>query len=184
MIFGIALLDIIVLLSIFSFGMFSAAFELTWGICLTFVAIVAAAIYLFGVDPYSIHPLAYAASFFGYFLIGGIYTMIFSWPNYIRRNSDVLRNLKSNFDRHKDKGYDSVSGLNNWKDQRNYKELFTAAGQKSRIIGYICGWFWDLLWKTLRNPIKWTYDTVYNLFGKGYEAVATKTVDKIIGDDK
>lgn len=180
MIFAISILEIVLLLIVFGVGMFSAANEKIWGVIAAFAILFIGFYIIWGSAPFlAVHWLTYVAGFFGYFLIGGLYTLVFSWPNYIKRNKDSILAIKKEWDA--DRGI--RLGYTDWRELNRFKTKYTAAEQKGRIVGYICGWFWDFSWKILKNPIKWTYDTVYNLFGRGYEHVARKTVNKIVGEE-
>lgn len=178
MILAFGLLEIVIILAIIGFGIFSSVNENVFGVIITLITALILT-HFFIMDLSTVHWAIYVVSFLGYFLIGGLYALAFSWPNYIKRNADNILKLKKSFD---DDDWKKVHGYESFKEMSEYRTRYTAVNQKPRIITYICGWIWDLIWKVVKNPIKWSYETVYNIFGRGYEAVANRTVDKIVGD--
>lgn len=177
---GLLILDILILLGIFAFGLFSAVHERVWGSIFTLIALGAAAYYQFNVYPTGDNWLAYVAGAVGYFLIGGLYAMFVTWPRFLRRHSKDIADLYERFHKSTNDGSPYAIGYKDFTEKHDYRSKYGVENNKERIVSYICSWIWDAVWVVLKNPIVWTYNTIYDMFGRGYAAIGRKVTAQII----
>lgn len=177
---GLLIFDILIVLGIFAFGLFSAVHERVWGSIFTLVAIGAAAYYQYNIYPTSDNWLAYVAAAVGYFVLGGLYAMFVTWPRYLRRHKDDITAIYKKFNNSKVQGDSFATGHNHFTETYEYRSRYAAENNKERIVSYICSWIWDAIWVVLKNPIVWSYNTIYDMFGRGYAAVGRRVTAQII----
>ena len=80
MIYGITLLEILFIATVLTFGTLSVAYENTLVVIAAFILALVGVWWIYDVDFTSIPLWQYAVGVVAYFVIGGLYTMMVSWP--------------------------------------------------------------------------------------------------------
>lgn len=179
---GLLILDLIIFLAIIAFGIFSSVHERVFAALITLIALGVAIYYQYGIAPSGDNWYLYVLGTFGYFLLGGFYALFVTWPRYLRRNSAAIVMIRDKFANDKAKDPEYTMGADNFMETSTYQRAFSAASNKSRILTYISTWLWDAVWTVFKNPIKWMYNTVYDMFGRGFERVGVSVTNKIVND--
>lgn len=129
------------------------------------------------IDSVSSHPIMYIIMILAYALLGGLYSLFVTWPEYIKSQSYYIKSAKNDYDSSVSKG---VSLSEEFFNSSQYKP-FTAKSNVIKINGMIGTWFFDLIWRVLCDPITWLWNTVYNMFETAFvkrgEAAAQKVLD-------
>lgn len=115
-----------------------------------------------------------------YFLGGGLYTLFFSWPEWLEYRS---KSIKSNYDEWKKGRKDDGTDLSkDFYDSYRYAE-FTAARNYDTIAAMITTWIFDALWRVVSDPLSWAWRKTYEIFAGAYEKVSRRVVGRIIEEE-
>lgn len=136
---------------------------------------------------FTLNPLLLLGLFIVYFLVGGLYVLLWAWPEWLEDRRD---DIKMRFDLYKDvmikrdRHDDSQSQLTveTFLESKTYSGQFWASNNKSMIVMHIIMWPFDMAWELLNRPIRWAYNSVYNLIINGLNHVTRNKIRKTLGE--
>lgn len=106
---------------------------------------------------------------------GGLYTVIWRWPEYIRKHKDEIMSEYTRW------AGNQKSGANNsfdaFLDSNEYD--FNASSHAERLTTWIILWPFSMSWELARKPAFWLGKTVYYSLGNTLQNVGRRTARKI-----
>lgn len=169
----ISLWDIFLIVVFLGLGIYSSVQENIFVVVISILAIFAASL-IAGYNPvmwiYE-NPIQATGIFLGYFFVGGLYAMFVTWPRWLTRRADSIRERQV--------VWRKTAKDEDFFDSYEY-ERFTAAKNKDTIVAMICTWMWDAVWRVIRNPVVWSYEGVYKIFAHGFEQAGRRTAEKVL----
>jgi hypothetical protein len=110
-----------------------------------------------------------------YGIIGGAYTAIWRWPEYIRNNkTDILTSY--------DKWVSRIdpADANSFDDYLNSTEYrYNAWQHKERLGTWMGMWVFSMAWELLRKPAIWFWNIMYASFGNLFQRLGKNTARKL-----
>lgn len=187
---GIAFWEIFFVFAFFGLGILAAEWESTGVFALGLVGSLLGLHFLTDVNVWEIittQPFMLALFGLGYILIGGVYAMFVTWPEYLRDNSRDIQHAKSSWLSNYNK--DNKTELKGLDDEMFEKFIasyeysdYRASRNIERIGNFMVTWFFDAVWKAIHKPVRWAWETTYNMFARGFSSVGKRVTKTIIND--
>lgn len=137
--------------------------------------------------------LGYAILYVG---LGGAYTAVWKWPDYLRSNSEEI---KADFERaqdtkrfafERDKAKPTPEGvekptkvvlitIEEFMDSSGY-DKYRAKNNKALLATWTQMWIFALAWDLTHRPFIWIYEVVYDSFGRIFDIVGKRTTRNIL----
>lgn len=126
------------------------------------------------------NPLILVGMVLGYVAAGGLYTTLYRWPMFIKRNKEKIKSSHTQWAMNR-KGQNQDDSLNAYLDSDSYG--FNAWNHKERLSTWISMWPFALLWTLAHRPAIWFGKMVYHSMGNMLQAVSRRTATKILEKD-
>lgn len=148
------------------------------GAVATFIALIAGFI-LFGIPVFStaVEYIAFTVLLLvAYIVIGLVYAIYFKFPDFLKSKSE---NIKTTWNNWKQKYPDGTR--EEFLKSGDYM-VYTPYHNNSSITVWTALWPWGLAWDLIHKPVKFIYNSVYDIAGKMLDGVTKRVTSKIIDE--
>lgn len=110
-----------------------------------------------------------------YVAAGALYTALWRWPEYIRKNeSDIMDNFTRWANGRKDTQNNSFDAF---LDSEKY--YYNASQHKERLGTWVGMWPFSFFWEVLRKPAIWIWKISYASLSSLFESIGRRTARKL-----
>lgn len=134
--------------------------------------------WLMGVSIWTVlttNPLLIFAALVLYVAAGGLYTVVWRWPEYIRKHKGAIMSAYTRW------AGNQKSGANNsfdaFLDSNDYD--FNASSHAERLTTWVILWPFSMSWELARKPAFWLAKTIYYSLGNTLQNVGRRTARKL-----
>ncbi len=106
---------------------------------------------------------------------GGLYTVVWRWPEFIRKNKDTIMSSYTRWAGDRKSGQDN--SFDAYLDSSDYD--FNASAHAERLTTWVILWPFSLTWELARKPAFWLGKTVYYSLGNTLQRVGRSTARKL-----
>lgn len=106
---------------------------------------------------------------------GALYTALWRWPEYIRKNKEKILDIYSRWAAKKGGAEDN--SFEAFMDSSDYR--FNASQHKERLGTWVGMWPFSLFWELLRKPASWIWNTAYKSLGTLFQRIGRNTARKL-----
>lgn len=134
--------------------------------------------YGFGISVFAVmaaNPLWILGAIVLYVGIGALYTAVWRWPEYIRKNKAAIMKEYARWAR--DRRDDQDNSFDAFLDSDSYD--YNASQHKERLGTWVGMWPFSLFWELLRKPAIWVWKTSYRSLGELFQRIGRSTARKM-----
>jgi hypothetical protein len=110
-----------------------------------------------------------------YVAVGGLYTVVWRWPEFIRKHKSDITSAYARWASNLKTG--SNNSFDAFLDSKEYD--FNARDHAERLTTWVVLWPFSLIWELARKPAFWLGKTVYHSLGNTLQRVGRNTARKI-----
>lgn len=166
------------MLAFVALGIFSAENDSALLSTATFVGGIALLEFGFEISimaAFAANPLLILGSILTYVVIGAIYTALWRWPEFIRKNRTEIMSDYNEWAKHVPSDQDNSFD----KFLESYKYKFNAGDHKGRLGTWVGLWPFSMFWELARKPAIWAWDNAYRSLGNLFQRISHNTARKI-----
>lgn len=108
-----------------------------------------------------------------YTAVGSVFTLLWLWPEYLRDNSQAIRDSYARYLKGKDRNDPDTFFASDYYG-------FKVVKHKQQIATWILTWPFSLVWELARKPIKYAYQFIYTMLGDAFEVIGQRISSRII----
>lgn len=175
----------IVMMLVVAVGVVSAEFDSVLGVIVTFVVLAGTMVFMGywpSVSTLWENLLMIAAGIFAYIGIGLVYGVLYRYAGWLKSRKDSIQVDYNRFvAEYKKKNNGDYPSNDEFRDSFHY-ETFTPLYNADKIATWVSLWPWAVFWDLCHKPIRFVYNTAYDIAVKALASVSRRISDKIIDD--
>lgn len=122
------------------------------------------------------NPLLALGAVIVYIALGALYTAVWKWPDFIRKNKDKILRTYNDWARMREKNNENNS-FEAFLDSHQYE--YNASDHKERLATWTGMWPFSFVWDVSRRPAIWLWKQLYRSLGNVFQNIGKKTARKI-----
>ena len=190
---GVTFWEVFWVFVVLGLGMVSASYNLGLGFIVTFGIFLAGLQWIVNVDVLTLvydNPFKLILLAAIYFLLGGVYSMFVSWPEFLRSKSQYIKtdyaawkDTKKKYNKKADED-PYVPTIDDYLKSSDYQNRYSAYRNMPEIGAMITLWVFDALWKLISKPVKFAWKTTYRIFSTAFTKIGLKVSKNILEEKK
>jgi hypothetical protein len=122
------------------------------------------------------NPLLAVGAVIIYVALGAVYTAVWKWPDYIRKNKERIMSSYNDWARKKNQN-NADNSFEAFLDSDSYE--YSASDHKERLATWTGMWPFSFVWDVSRRPAIWLWEVVYTSLGEAFQRISKRTARKI-----
>lgn len=175
----------VLMMFIIAVGVVSAEFDSIVGAVGTFVFLAGTMVFMGHWPSASTlweNLLMIVAGIFAYIGVGLAYGVWYRYAGWLKTKKDYIQVEYNKFVvEYKKRNNGDYPSNDEFRDSSHYK-FFTPLYNADRIATWVALWPWAVFWDLCHKPIRFVYNTAYDIAAKALESVSRRISDKIIDD--
>ncbi|SRR6056297_298992 len=123
---------------------------------------------------FTANPLMIVGAIIIYIAVGAAYTAVWKWPDFIRKNREIILREYNDWAHKNQNGDNSFEA---YLESSNYE--YNAYQHKERLGTWVGMWPFSFVWDVSRRPAIWLWNVTYTSLGEAFQNIGKRTARKI-----